>query len=299
MIPIARPKSVVIAREGGHHGACARQPADVSSVDLRRAPRGLRTRWRAGWKPTKIDAMTAQSSPPPIEDLLLELVDRALGSGSFARRALHDLSAVDHAVYQAIASTSTPAIDVPLRHLSDAANRSLIWVAASGMLACLGGTRGRRAAVAGLAAVARVVGRGERGSQTARRANTPGPRLGRRDSRPPYRNAPLLVLPIRTLRIRFRIRDSHRSRVPHAGDPTPSPGGCGRVLARPLWRPLPRGRRRRLARGRFCGADALLASPLRPHTLGGPCRRVTPRPCAASPRSPSWRPDTRSAAPPV
>ena len=109
---------------------------------------------RVGWKPTKIDAMTAQSSPPPIEDLLLELADRALGSGSFARRALHDLSAVDHAVYQAIASTSTPAIDVPLRHLSDAANRSLIWVAASGMLACLGGTRGRRAAVAGLAAVA-------------------------------------------------------------------------------------------------------------------------------------------------
>ncbi len=115
--------------------------------------RGLRTRWRAGGKATKIDAMTAQSFPPPIEDLLLERADRALGGGSFAHRAFRDLSAVDHAVYQAIASTSTPTIDVPLRHLSDAANRSLIWVGAAGMLACLGGARGRRAAVDGLAAV--------------------------------------------------------------------------------------------------------------------------------------------------
>jgi membrane-associated phospholipid phosphatase len=115
--------------------------------------RGLRTRWRAGGKATKIDAMTAQSFPPPIEDLLLERADRALGGGPFAHRALRDLSAVDHAVYQAIASTSTPTIDVPLRHLSDAANRSLIWVGAAGMLACLGGARGRRAAVDGLAAV--------------------------------------------------------------------------------------------------------------------------------------------------
>ena len=118
------------------------------------ATRGLWVRWRPSQWATKIDGMTAQSFPPPIEDLLLEMADRALEGGSFARRALHDLSAVDHAVYQAIASTSTPAIDVPLRHLSDAANRSLIWVGAAGALAGFGGHRGRRAAVAGLAAVA-------------------------------------------------------------------------------------------------------------------------------------------------
>jgi membrane-associated phospholipid phosphatase len=97
--------------------------------------------------------MDAEGSPPPIEDLLAEVAAGALEGRPFARRALHDLSAVDHAVYQAIASTSTPAIDVPLRHLSDAANRSLVWVAAAGVLAGFGGHRGRRAAVAGLAAV--------------------------------------------------------------------------------------------------------------------------------------------------
>ncbi len=82
------------------------------------------------------------------------MADAALEGRSFRRRALHELSAVDHAVYQAIASTSTPAIDAPLRHLSDAANHSLIWVAVAGVLAGFGGHRGRRAAVAGLTAVA-------------------------------------------------------------------------------------------------------------------------------------------------
>ena len=80
-----------------------------------------------------------EGSPPPIEDLLAGNGGRALEGRPFARRALHDLSAVDHAVYQAIASTSTPAIDVPLRLLSDAANRSVIWVATAGVLACFGG----------------------------------------------------------------------------------------------------------------------------------------------------------------
>ena len=92
--------------------------------------------------------------PPSTEDLLTKMADCALEGRSFARRALHDLSAVDHAVYQAIASTSTPTIDVPLRHLSNAANRSLIWVAAAAATGAFGGHRGRRAAVAGLAAVA-------------------------------------------------------------------------------------------------------------------------------------------------
>ena len=69
------------------------------------------------------------------------------------REALRELSRLDLAVYRAVASTSTPALDAPLRRLSNAANRSLIWVVAAGALAAVGGRRGRRAAMAGLTSV--------------------------------------------------------------------------------------------------------------------------------------------------
>ena len=125
-----------------------------SSVDLRRAPRrGLRTCWRAGGKATKIDAMTAQSFPPPIEDLLLERADprarrrsvcspgiaRPLGSGP-CRLPGHRLH-LDPDDRRAPSASLGRGESLP--HLGGAA----------GMLACLGGARGRRAAVDGLAAV--------------------------------------------------------------------------------------------------------------------------------------------------
>src|SRR5271165_6208228 len=48
-----------------------------------------------------------------------------------ARRdsALHELSAVDRAIYSAVAATPTPSLDEPLRRLSNAANNSRLWVA--------------------------------------------------------------------------------------------------------------------------------------------------------------------------
>jgi membrane-associated phospholipid phosphatase len=70
------------------------------------------------------------------------------------RRMLADISRVDHAVYRAIASTPTPILDVPLRRLSNAANRSLIWVGVAGTLGLVGGPRGKRAALAGLTSIA-------------------------------------------------------------------------------------------------------------------------------------------------
>ena len=69
------------------------------------------------------------------------------------RRFLDAAHAVDVRVYQAVAGTSTPQLDEPLRALSGAANYSRLSMAAAGLLA-LTGSRGRRAAVAGLASVA-------------------------------------------------------------------------------------------------------------------------------------------------
>jgi membrane-associated phospholipid phosphatase len=66
---------------------------------------------------------------------------------------LRQLGAVDRAVYEAIASVDTPALDEPARRLSHAANRSVLWMGIAGGLAVAGGPAGRRAAARGLLAV--------------------------------------------------------------------------------------------------------------------------------------------------
>jgi membrane-associated phospholipid phosphatase len=67
-----------------------------------------------------------------------------------ATSLLGQVEAVDQAVYTAIARTPTPSLDQPLRGLSRAADRSVLWVGVATALAVLGGRRGRRAAVDGL-----------------------------------------------------------------------------------------------------------------------------------------------------
>jgi len=66
---------------------------------------------------------------------------------------LRQLGALDRAVYEAVASVQTPALDVPVRRLSRAANYSRLWLAIAAGLAITGGPRGRRAAARGLAAI--------------------------------------------------------------------------------------------------------------------------------------------------
>ncbi len=100
------------------------------------------------------DDQTASHAPQPIEDRLADIVGRGSAPRGPVHSLLQDLSRVDHAVYRAVAATPTPTLDAPLRRLSNAANRSLIWVVVAGMLAVCGGRRGRRAALAGLTSVA-------------------------------------------------------------------------------------------------------------------------------------------------
>lgn len=64
-----------------------------------------------------------------------------------------DLSAIDGAVYVAIARQDTPSLDGPLRGLSATANQSLLWAGLGALLALLGGRHGRRVAAQGMAAV--------------------------------------------------------------------------------------------------------------------------------------------------
>jgi undecaprenyl-diphosphatase len=69
------------------------------------------------------------------------------------RRWLRELEYLDAALYAAVASTPTPALDRSMRRLSDAANYSRLSIASAAVLATAGGPTGRRAAVFGLASV--------------------------------------------------------------------------------------------------------------------------------------------------
>jgi undecaprenyl-diphosphatase len=86
-----------------------------------------------------------------------QLADELARRGGPARRraaaGLHELGAVDRAVYTAVATTPTPSLDEPLRRLSDAANNSILWLAVAAGLGVAGGPAGRRAAVRGVVAI--------------------------------------------------------------------------------------------------------------------------------------------------
>lgn len=69
-------------------------------------------------------------------------------------RTLAELSALDRALYRAVADTPTPSLDAGLRRLSNAANKSALWLGAAGVIAVAGGRKGRRAAADGLLSVA-------------------------------------------------------------------------------------------------------------------------------------------------
>lgn len=96
--------------------------------------------------------------PPPEERLADRLATgparpRSPATAS-AVRVLADLGSLDRAVYRAVAGTATPVLDRPVRRLSRVADRSRLWIGVAAALAATGGRTGRRAAGAGLAAVA-------------------------------------------------------------------------------------------------------------------------------------------------
>lgn len=97
---------------------------------------------------------------PAEERLARGLRQRLLDSGpgahpvaSGAARVLETLGHYDRALYVAVARTSTPALDEPLRRLSHFANFSKPWFLTAAALAVFGGPTGRRAAFTGVAAI--------------------------------------------------------------------------------------------------------------------------------------------------
>lgn len=93
------------------------------------------------------------TEPTSVNSVAEWLSDRYDDTGTVTGQAVRELGAVDRAVYDAIARTPTPTIDASLRRLTEAANYSRLWLGIGAGLALVGGRRGRRAAVTGIAAI--------------------------------------------------------------------------------------------------------------------------------------------------
>ena len=75
-------------------------------------------------------------------------------SGELGRQLLAEANALDSAIYDAVARTPTPLLDVAVTRLANLSNYSRISISIAGALAAMDGRRGRRAAARGLTAVA-------------------------------------------------------------------------------------------------------------------------------------------------
>lgn len=112
-----------------------------------------------------------------VADLLAENIARR-GGPARQRLAeiLHQLGAIDRAVYAAVAGVPAPALDRAMRRLSRSADHSRLWFCIAGALA-LTGASGRRAAGRGVLAIgatSAVVNLGVKTLSRRRRPDRPG-----------------------------------------------------------------------------------------------------------------------------
>ena len=81
-------------------------------------------------------------TPITVGDALAQQIEVRRGPASPWVEALHELGALDLAVYDAVARTPTDALDGPIRRLSEAANYSRLWLGLAGVIAVFGGRQG-------------------------------------------------------------------------------------------------------------------------------------------------------------
>ena len=178
------------------------------------------------------------------------LADKLARQGGPARQrpasGLRELSAVDRAIYSAVAATPTPSLDEPLRRLSNAANNSRLWLAIATGLRVTGGQAGRRAAVPGTVAIgvtSALVNLAVKSAWARQRPDRPAPvsRSGATCGCRPH------VVPVRSRGIGVRLRRGHRPGPALARTGAAVPGGGGGVLPGAHRSALPERRRGRRA----------------------------------------------------
>ena len=98
--------------------------------------------------------MTSSRGPEPVEERLAKRLSTwQVRRPSRTVQVLRRLGHLDRNAYRAVAEISTPRLDAPLRRVSDFANFSKPWLLVAAGLALFGRTRGRRAAITGVAAI--------------------------------------------------------------------------------------------------------------------------------------------------
>jgi undecaprenyl-diphosphatase len=84
---------------------------------------------------------------------ILGHVDEPTRDETGPRGLLRELSALDEAIYAAVAQSETPTLDEFFRRLSRISDKSVLWFGTAAVLAVVGGRTGRRAALNGVASV--------------------------------------------------------------------------------------------------------------------------------------------------
>ncbi len=196
----------------------------------------------------------------PAEERLARGLRERLATGpgahplaSGAARVLETLGHYDRALYVAVARTSTPALDVPLRRLSHFANFSKPWFLTATALAVFGGPTGRRAALTGVAAIGAASLVVNQPMKYLGDRQTAGPRRTRGARASLGQDADVDVVPVRPLRVGRRLR---RGRQRRGARPARAAhrrcrdrGVLARVHRGPLPRRCPRGGRHRCPAG--------------------------------------------------
>ncbi len=129
-------------------GLRLRVPVDSLDVAARRDAHGLRPRRPRRRRPR------SPTDPPPRArgGGMTEVPDDTPASRGCAT-SLEEMSRLDRALYVAVAESETPTLDVALRRLSLAADKSKLWLGVAAVLAPFGGPAGRRAALSGVASI--------------------------------------------------------------------------------------------------------------------------------------------------
>lgn len=81
------------------------------------------------------------------------LEETAEAFGAYSSDIVNELDRLDVNVYAAVAASPTPTIDRALRNLTKAADHGVLWFSIAGLLALVGGRRGRLAAIDGVASL--------------------------------------------------------------------------------------------------------------------------------------------------
>ena len=188
--------------------------------------------------------MTGSAAQQPAEGRLADWLSQPGDDAATTRMRvvtlLRRLDSYDRAVYRSVAQLHVPLLDEPLRLVSDFANFSKPWFLISGALALFGGTSGQACRAHRTRRHRRGIPGGEPAHEDGRCTHPPRPGGRRGTAAAVGAYAVLDVVPLRSLRLRCRLRSCRRRRPPG------TPAAIGRsslgrgVLPRVYRRALPR-----------------------------------------------------------